>query len=181
MGNSNLYIDPMMAMFNKPYNKTDEQLKYVLNTFRDELAGHTDEAIKRAWEHTSKTHNRQTWPTLPEICTALRIVTDKIAAENHRPQSKRELTEAEIFASEGGKMALRDGFSRSYLVECQRQNKIIDPDETQKYIMRWYRARQEINIQEELAAIKDAGLRGTVRSCYNTMQQVERDLQEKWG
>lgn len=121
MGNVNIILRPMVALFNRPYGKTEDDMVVILQEYNQSLSQFSDEVLTEAWQRIKSSKDK--FPSLKEcidICSSVHIV---------KPINvERIITDDDIFQSNQGQEALKHGFGNDYAKSCRKINRIAPFD-----------------------------------------------------
>lgn len=81
-------IAPMVNTYGKPRQITDEAA--YLRAYLEDLAGYSTEQLQAGWRELRRTHLRTTWPTIAELCAAIKSANVFQDAPSQQDQTKQD-------------------------------------------------------------------------------------------
>lgn len=172
MGNSRTYLlEPMMALFGKPYEKSDEQIKIIIREMVPVLDKFSNQVLQAVWDDLKLHHSGRSWPLLPEVYSKCQI---EQADQTKEPETPA-ITEAAFFESEAGQHALQEGYAHDLWMYVG-DNGVMDLAKAVELVGLAKASRKETN-----AMIRKRGpAAAMVKQFRDAMNQCEKGLKDKW-
>lgn len=168
MGNANIILKPMRAIFQNPYGKNEEEVILMLQEYSDALSKFDDEVLTKAWHELRVKCSKM--PSLAEIVEVCR----SIPVERPQKMIKHEVTIEEIFTSKYGQEALKANNGRNYMLHCKKLNKIVPLD---GLFEKWQRQNEEFRRE---AQSMDGFFGDVLKRSLHSSALMDKELKEKW-
>jgi len=170
-----ILLEPLFNALPKPYGKSTQELDAMLGLYRQELDQYDDKTLGAV--RADVLRHSPKWPALADLIEKCNKERGKQAAARPPPH---KMTQAELFMSPAGQYALEHKFAHNMWIHVEEHG-IVDIHEAKAMVAKWERDREEFDMEKELAGVKSAGLKSTLRNAYENMGQNENRLQAEHG
>ena len=164
------FLESMVSLFKTPYNLKGDRVANSLNNYKEVLDRYEDAVLVELWQR-ARIRFSGTWPSLKDLCD----VAGEICGEKFKPEKNTFLTEREIMTSPQGQYCLAKGFGQSFLIDCQRNNRLLDQRGAEKLV------REELIALADNATTDFGSFAQFMKNIRQAMDAHEARLQSRYG
>jgi len=148
--------------------------------YADFLDKYTDNQLDELWSYAMNNHCRTSPPTIGELGKFAQNVTPtrNISPELQKKIEIQNLTEEDIFSTQLGRQALREGWACSYLVTCQEKGIISQTEEVATWFQKKSHAAEKAAYS--LDGKNDPFSKG-LKKLWKTMQERENEWKKEFS
>lgn len=163
------FLMRMCSMWRRPWGMGDKQEEIALAEYERNLSSLKYIDLDATWDNLFDQYTGKEWPKWPDIKKAY---VGKPVKQEQGPI----ISEKDVMNSPGGQYCLREGFAHDFLLTAEREREIPTLDEAEKLVIRWRKARAELN------EILEGGgfIVGTVAKFVESAKEHEKRLQAKY-